>query len=199
MNDRKCSQLGAIRLIVGLGNPTPKYENTRHNAGFWFLDKVAEQFSISFSADQRFHGFVAKTMFELERVFLLKPQTYMNNSGRSVSALSRYYKIDPENILIVHDEIDFECGLARLKKDGGHGGHNGLRDIISQLQSRDFYRLRIGVGHPGYRDQVVNHVLTLPSKQEIQGIHDAIGNAADYVPKLLKGEFQWVMNHLHSS
>jgi PTH1 family peptidyl-tRNA hydrolase len=188
-----------FKLIVGLGNPGPRYEPTRHNAGFWFLDEIAERDRLRFSADQRAQGMLAILEWEGDKVFLLKPMQYMNRSGGPVAAVARFYKIEPKNVLVAHDELDFEPGVARLKIGGGHGGHNGLRDIMSSLGVGDFARLRLGIGHPGVRDEVVNYVLDRPSRADAERIGLAIGRAADLLPDLLAGKLEQAMNRLHTA
>jgi len=186
----------AFRLLVGLGNPTAKYEQTRHNAGFWFLDEIAHRYKLNFAMDSRSQGLVARLDWDGGSVCLLKPMQYMNRSGGSVLALANFYKIEPAQILIAHDELDFAAGLVRLKVGGGHGGHNGLRDIVSCLGS-GFSRIRIGVGHPGNRDDVVNYVLDKPSKRDAGLIREGICQAADFLPQILGGKLDAVMNALH--
>lgn len=188
-----------FRLIVGLGNPGSRYEPTRHNAGFWFLDEIAERNRLRFSSDQRAQGLVATLEWEGEKVFLLKPMQFMNRSGGPVAAVARFYKIDPKSVLVAHDELDFGAGIAKLKIGGGHGGHNGLRDILSSLGGGDFARLRLGIGHPGVRDEVVNYVLDRPSRADAELIGQAIGRAADLLPLLLEGKWEQAMNQLHTA
>ncbi len=187
-----------IRLIVGLGNPGPKYQDTRHNAGFWFIDKLVRQNSGRLLNESKFHGLLARVNIGSADVRLLQPLTFMNRSGQSVSALSRYLSIQPEEILVVHDELDLEPGQVRLKQGGGHAGHNGLRDIMSALGSRDFWRLRVGIDHPGDRSKVVDFVLHQPGREEAIAIDDALDRAADCLPDILDGAFQKVMNRLHT-
>ena len=187
-----------IRLIVGLGNPGPRYQDTRHNAGFWWVDELARRHGAAFKAESRFHGETARLVVGGHDCRLLKPTTYMNHSGRAVSALARYYRLAPGEILVAHDELDLPCGTVRLKQGGGHGGHNGLRDTIAALGSRDFHRLRIGINHPGHRDQVVDYVLSPPRREEEILIRQALDRAADLLPDLLEGRFQQVMNQLHA-
>ena len=176
-----------IELIVGLGNPGPEHQRTRHNAGFWFADLLARAHNGTFRRETRLHGEIAEISVSGERVRLLKPQTFMNDSGRSVLALASYYKIVPEHILIAYDELDLEPGRAQLKFDGGHGGHNGMRDIV-QCIGKAFWRLRLGIGHPGKgrRDEVVNYVLRQPSSADEDEILDAISAAIDVVPILIE-------------
>jgi len=189
---------GTIKLIVGLGNPGTRYEATRHNVGFWFVDLVARRHGGAFRKESRFHGALCKVDIASASCWLLKPETFMNQSGRSVGFFCNYYRIDPRHVLVVHDDLDLAPGSIRLKTGGGHGGHNGLRDIINALGSRDFHRLRIGIGHPGDRNQVVDYVLSTPSKADSEAIEGAIAEAEKLLPLLLEGEFQRVMNRLHA-
>ena len=187
-----------IRLIVGLGNPGAQYADTRHNAGFWFVDEVARTTGATLRAEPRFHGLAARIMLEGHELWLLEPSTFMNRSGQSVAALARFYKIAPEQILIVHDEIDLPVGLVKLKYAGGHGGHNGLRDLHAHLGTPNYWRLRIGVGHPGSKDLVVDYVLHAPSKVDREKINSVIDEASRQLPDLLRGDAARVMNRLHS-
>lgn len=188
-----------IDLIVGLGNPGPAYERTRHNAGFWLVDAYAQRCRAVFKSEARFHGDACKALLDGHRGWLLKPSTYMNRCGQSVISLSKYYKIPLERILVVHDELDLPPGVARFKKGGGHGGHNGLRDIIKAFGgNNDFMRLRLGIGHPGQADQVADFVLDDPSKRERELILDAIDDAIDVLPMMVEGELEKAMNRLHS-
>ena len=187
-----------IKLIVGLGNPGPKYSETRHNAGFWFVEDLASQYRSRFLPEKKFHGEVARINLEGKDIWLLKPETYMNRSGLSVVSLAAFYKIAPENILVAHDEIDLKAGTARLKCGGGHGGHNGLRDIISHLGTKDFQRLRIGVDHPGSKDLVVDYVLKRPDSKDRQAIEDSINDALRVMPKIAAGEWEKAMHQLHT-
>jgi PTH1 family peptidyl-tRNA hydrolase len=180
----------AISLIVGLGNPDKEYEEHRHNVGFWFVDKLAQDFKV----EKKFFGVLG--YFKNTR--LLKPMTFMNRSGLSVQALANFYKIKPEEILVVHDELDLSAGIVRLKKGGGHGGHNGLRDIISALGSSDFYRLRLGIGHPGDRNLVSNFVLHKPSAIEKTQIEDAMTKATLDIETIIAGNFDKAMQTLHT-
>lgn len=189
----------AFKLIVGLGNPTPKYEHTRHNAGFWFADEIAQRYKLNFSADSRSQGMLARLDWEGESVYLLKPMQYMNRSGESVLALANFFKIEAARIIVAHDELDFPPGALKLKVGGGHGGHNGLRDIMARLGNSSFARMRVGIGHPGNRDEVVNYVLSNPSRHDEGLIHDAVARAADYFPQILVGKLDGVMNSLHGA
>lgn len=190
--------MSRIALIVGLGNPGAEYEATRHNAGFWFVDALARSVGESFRADSKFFGEVAKISLAGEPVWLLKPMTYMNRSGQGVSALARFYKLGPEQILVAHDELDFPAGQIRLKRDGGHGGHNGLRDIISALGNvNSFWRLRIGIDHPGNARDVSDYVLSRPSKPDREAIERAIDDALRVLPDMVSGEAEKAMRELH--
>jgi len=186
-----------IRMIVGLGNPGANYHSTRHNAGFWLVNELASENACQLRQETRFHGDVGKLHLTAKDLHLLKPGTFMNRSGQSVAALASYFKISPEQILVAHDELDLEPGIIRLKKSGGHGGHNGLRDIINHI-GKDFLRLRIGIGHPGHRNQVVNYVLKAPCRDDQKKIDDAIAQALGIMPVLLSGEFEKAMQQLHT-
>ncbi len=187
-----------IKLIVGLGNPGPKYSETRHNAGFWFVDDLASQYRERFLPERKFHGEVARITVEGRDIWLLKPETFMNRSGLAVVSLASFYKIPPESILVAHDEIDLKAGTARLKCGGGHGGHNGLRDIIAHLGTKDFQRLRIGVDHPGSKDLVVDYVLKRPDQKDREAIEDSINDALRVMPKIAIGEWEKAVHQLHS-
>jgi len=187
-----------IKLIVGLGNPGPKYSETRHNAGFWFVEDLANQYRGRFLPEKKFHGEVVRINIEGHDIWLLKPETFMNRSGLSVVSLAAFYKIAPENILVAHDEIDLKAGIARLKSGGGHGGHNGLRDIIAHLGTRDFQRLRIGVDHPGSKDMVVDYVLKRPDAKDRDAIEDSINDALRIMPRVAAGEWEKAMHQLHT-
>ncbi|RTE87435.1 MULTISPECIES: aminoacyl-tRNA hydrolase [Gammaproteobacteria] len=189
-----------IRLIVGLGNPGPEYDKTRHNAGFWFIESLANYFSVSLTADSKYKGLVARLPSPYPDVRLLMPQTFMNRSGQSVGPLAQFYKLEPHQILVVHDELDLPPGVAKLKQGGGHGGHNGLRDIISVLgNQKDFHRLRIGIGHPGHKDKVTGYVLGKPPEAERNIIDAIIDDAVRVVPDLLQGRLLEAKQSLHSS
>jgi PTH1 family peptidyl-tRNA hydrolase len=187
-----------IRLVVGLGNPGPDYAATRHNVGFWFADSLAAAHGGSFRAEGKFHGELCRLTIAGADLRLLKPSTYMNRSGQSVAAVSRYFDIPPESILIAHDELDLPVGKVRLKQGGGHAGHNGLRDTIGVLGNRDFWRLRIGIDHPGDRGQVIGYVLGRPSQEDGACIRDALDRTLKVTPDLLAGRYQAAMNSLHS-
>jgi PTH1 family peptidyl-tRNA hydrolase len=191
--------MSEIRLIVGLGNPGPQYEATRHNAGFWWVDEFARRSGASFRPENKFHGLFARIAAHGREVMLLKPQTFMNVSGRAVGAVAQFYKIEPAAILVVHDELDLPPGSAKLKLGGGHGGHNGLKDIIAQLGTKDFWRLRIGIGHPGERSEVVNYVLHPPRKEEQEMIDEAMQRAQDVAPLVVEGKLEAAMLKLHSN
>ena len=187
-----------LRLIVGLGNPGADYVDTRHNAGFWLIDEIAADQGLIFRFEKRFNADECKFRANGRDVFLQKPQTFMNRSGQSVAALARYYKIAAEEILVIHDELDLPPGVNRIKQSGGHGGHNGLRDIINHLGSRDFFRLRVGIGHPGDSKQVVNYVLHKPSVADLSVIEAANRDTLAVMPQLLEGRIDKAMQALHT-
>lgn len=185
-------------LIAGLGNPGPQYEQTRHNVGFWWLDQLAHELGSTFSVEHKYHGQLAQCQSSDHKLFLLKPLVFMNRSGQSVAALANFYKIPLTNILVVHDELDLSAGTARLKKGGGHGGHNGLRDIIAQLGGKDFLRCRLGIAHPGDSRQVSDYVLSKPSQADRQLILSAIDDSLRVLPDVLSGDLEKAMHWLHS-
>ncbi|WP_025870978.1 aminoacyl-tRNA hydrolase [Methylobacillus glycogenes] len=189
--------MNGIRLFVGLGNPGAQYEDTRHNAGFWWIDQICAQTSSKTSLEAKFFGHSGRLNGQAD-TWLLKPTTFMNASGRAVAALARFYKIAPEAVLVIHDELDLPPGTARLKQGGGHGGHNGLKDIAAQLGSNNFWRLRLGIGHPGERSEVVNYVLHAPMREEMQQIESAMDASTLVLPQLLQGEFSAAMLKLHT-
>jgi PTH1 family peptidyl-tRNA hydrolase len=186
-----------IDLIAGLGNPDPEYQVTRHNVGFWFADALASAHAASFSFEKKLEGAMTEVRVGGQRIRLLKPMTYMNESGRSISRALAYYKIPPERLLVVYDEIDLPPGRVKLKRGGGHAGHNGLRSVIEHIGA-DFWRIRIGVGHPGSRGRVVGHVLKRASTEEEDLILEGLGNALDALPLLLERGPQIAQNRLHS-
>jgi len=186
-----------IRLIVGLGNIGSTYVDTRHNAGERLVQNLAENLSCSLRLEAKFHGFVGQCHTQAHKITLLYPNTYMNNSGLAVAKLAKFYQFDAEEILVAHDDLDLECGDIRLKKFGGHGGHNGLRDIMNHLGSEKFYRLRIGIGHPGSRHKVLNYVLSKPSTADKLKIDDAIDRAISHMGDIIQGNHQRLMNQLH--
>jgi len=187
------------KLIVGLGNPGAEYEKTRHNAGFWFLDEIADRNGGVFRREAKFFAQVCKVFINGCDCWLVKPTTFMNKSGQAVAAIASYYKVDVENIFVAHDEIDLDAGQIRLKSGGGHAGHNGLRDIISALGSKDFVRIRIGVGHPGHKSKVVNFVLSPPQKNEQEKIDGAIYCGLKQIGEIVNGDLQKVMKELNSN
>ncbi|MGB7182379.1 MAG: aminoacyl-tRNA hydrolase [Burkholderiaceae bacterium] len=191
-----------IKLIAGLGNIGSQYEQTRHNAGFWFADLLALRYSGEFSRETRFNGDATRVSINGRQVWLLKPSTLMNLSGQAVAGLANFYKIDPEEILVVHDELDLLPGQAKLKLGGGVAGHNGLKDIRARCGSADFWRLRIGIGHPrelGLRQQVADFVLRPPSTEHRQDIEQAMDSALDAITELTSGEFEAAMLRLHTA
>ncbi len=189
----------AIQLIVGLGNPGLEYAKTRHNAGYWFIEKLADQTRATLQPESKFKSLTAQITLNGQSCRLLQPTTYMNLSGEATLAAAKFYKIKPEEILVVHDELDLPVGSARLKLDGGHGGHNGLRDIMARLSSNQFYRLRLGIGHPGNRDDVHDYVLHKPSLSDMQLIIEAIDKSLTALPDIVAGNFNKAMNFLHTS
>ena len=190
--------MAGLRLIVGLGNPGPEHARTRHNAGFWFVDALAEQARARFGLESKLFGETAKVEIAGQNVWLLKPATFMNLSGKSVAAALRYWKIEPEEALLAHDELDLPPGVARLKFDGGHGGQNGLRDTMRLLGHGRFHRLRIGIGHPGHKDQVTPWVLGRASADDDLLIGRAIDDAIDALPLAVRGSFMDAMTRLHT-
>ena len=186
-----------IKLIVGLGNPQENLLGTRHNAGYWYLDKFLEKFNVTLSEDKKINSYLSKIDYKDEQIFLMKPTFFINDSGKSVSSFIKYYKITPESILVIHDDIDLDVGDIRLKFGGGHGGHNGLRDIISHL-GKDYWRLRVGVGHPGEKSLVHNYVLGKPSKKDELEINISISESFEVIDILLDGEFEKFTKILHT-
>ena len=187
-----------LRLIVGLGNPGLEHARTRHNAGFWFVDELAERLGARFGLEPKLFGQTAKVLIAGQPVWLLKPATFMNLSGKSVNAALRYWKIEPHEALLAHDELDLPPGTARLKFDGGHGGQNGLRDTMRLLGHGGFHRLRVGIGHPGHKDQVTPWVLGRPGKDDDASIRCAIGDAIEVLPLAVAGDFNEAMKRLHT-
>ena len=188
-----------IKLFVGLGNPGAEYEATRHNAGFWWIDALSRELKAPLNLEKSYHGLVARTTVGSQTVWLLEPLTFMNLSGKSVSALARFFKIKPEEILVAHDELDIVPGQVKLKFGGSHAGHNGLRDIHAQLGTADYWRLRIGVGHPGVKSEVINWVLKKPSQEHRAAIEDCINRSLKGVPHLLAGEMEKATMLIHTA
>ena len=189
--------MSQIALIAGLGNPGPGYKGTRHNAGFWFIDELSQHYSLDFKLESRFQGEVANVQIKRLPIRVLRPVTFMNESGQSVASLMRYFAIEPGALLVVHDDLDLEPGVVRLKEGGGHGGHNGLRDLIRHLDSNDFVRLRLGIGHPGHPDDVTDYVLHAPPANERSAILDAVSRAVALIEPMINGDHAVVMNELH--
>ena len=187
-----------MKLIVGLGNPGKEYVATRHNAGFQWMSQLVEKLQVTLKAEAKFHGLCTRIGQVGNELWLLSPQTYMNASGQAVARLCHFYKIQPEQILVVHDELDLPPGISRLKLGGGLGGHNGLKDIATRLVTRDFWRLRIGIGHPGDKDSVVDYVLQLPRKEEAIKIDEAIHRSLEIWPLIARGDCQAAMLALHT-
>ncbi|MDG9760986.1 MULTISPECIES: aminoacyl-tRNA hydrolase [Pseudomonas] len=189
----------AVQLIVGLGNPGPEYDQTRHNAGALFVERVAASQRANLSVDRKYFGLVGKFVHQGREVRLLIPTTYMNRSGQSVAALANFFKLKPEEILVAHDELDMPPGVAKLKQGGGHGGHNGLRDIIAQLGNQNnFHRLRLGIGHPGHASLVSGYVLGRAPRSEQELLEQSIDFALDVLPEILAGDWTVAMRKLHS-
>lgn len=186
-----------IKLIVGLCNPGSEYETTRHNAGAWLVQELAKQQQQTFTLEKKFKGWISSITLNDQTCWLLLPTTYMNLSGQAVQALARFHKILPQEIVIVHDELDFPPGVIRLKWSGSSGGHNGIKDVIAHLNTPAFYRLRIGIGHPGNRAQVLDYVLHAPGKSEKTQITTAITHALSLLPDLIHGKINHFMQQLH--
>lgn len=187
-----------IRLFVGLGNPGTEYENTRHNAGFWYIDQLARRLNVNLTMDRAYHGFVGRANLPAGPVWLLQPQTFMNLSGKSVASLARFFKITPQEILIAHDELDMLPGQVKLKQGGGHAGHNGLRDSHAQLGSPDYWRLRLGIGHPGIKSEVAAYVLRKPPSSERDLIDQSIDKALEATDALLGGDMAKATATIHA-
>ncbi|PRI63102.1 Peptidyl-tRNA hydrolase [Haemophilus influenzae] len=191
--------MSEIKLIVGLGNPGEKYADTRHNAGEWLIERLARRFNVSLNPESKFFGKTARTLVNGKEVRLLVPTTFMNLSGKAVGALASFYRIKPEEILVIHDELDLPAGTAKLKQGGGHGGHNGLKDIVAQLgNNNNFYRLRIGIGHPGHRDLVAGYVLNKPSPADRNALEKVLDEATDCVEIIFKDGMVKATNRLNS-
>jgi PTH1 family peptidyl-tRNA hydrolase len=188
-----------IRLIAGLGNPGREHERDRHNVGFWLVDRLARAEGVTLRKEAKYHALVARIAGPAGDVHLVEPQTYMNLSGKAVAAVARFYKIAPEEVLAVHDELDFPPGVVKLKLGGGAGGHNGLKDVIPQIGGQNFWRLRIGIGHPGDRDLVADYVLSSPSPTDRELIDGAIDRALAVVPEILDGDMTGAMHKLHTN
>ena len=188
-----------IKLFVGLGNPGPDYAGTRHNAGFWWIDELARELKVSLNMDKSYHGYVARTTVGGHTIWLLQPQTFMNLSGKSVASLAKFFKIAPEEILVAHDELDIAPGQMKVKFGGSHAGHNGLRDIHAQLGSADYWRLRIGVGHPGVKSEVINWVLKKPSLDHRIAIDQAITRSLKAVPDMISGDMDKATMLIHTT
>ncbi len=186
-----------IELIVGLGNPGSEYAQTRHNVGFWLLDELSKMSGATFQPQSKFFGETARLKTDDHDSWLLKPTTFMNRSGQSVGAVASFYRIPVEGILVVHDDLDLDTGMVRLKEGGGHGGHNGLRDITTRFSSDKYLRLRIGIGHPGSGSDVSKYVLNRPTASEEMEIQNAIARSLEAMPDILSGNLQKVMNELH--
>ncbi|MDF1678762.1 MAG: aminoacyl-tRNA hydrolase [Legionellaceae bacterium] len=187
-----------IKLVVGLQNPGASYERTRHNAGGWFARALVEQLGATLRLHKSFHGEVASVELNGRQFHVLLPNTWMNQSGRSVRALCQFYRILPEEVLVAHDELDLPVGTVKLKTGGGHGGHNGLRDLIAHAGGAEFHRLRLGIAHPGHRDLVTDYVLGKPSPDDKKAIDEAISRAMDIMPEVISGAFPKAMKALNT-
>lgn len=187
-----------IVCLVGLGNPGPKYQDTRHNVGFWLVDRLARRYGAVLRAENKFAGEIARMRTDAGECWLLKPMTYMNHSGRAVSALAKFYKIPISQMLVAHDELDMAPGVMRLKTGGGHGGHNGLRDIISAMGGKDFHRVRIGIGHPGHRDAVSDYVLSRPYQAEQEAIDAGLDEIERHWLTIQQGNLPVAMQAIHT-
>lgn len=188
-----------IKLFVGLGNPGPDYEATRHNAGFWWIDALARELKVNLVPERSYYGLAGRTSVNGQSVWLLQPQTFMNLSGKSVASLARFFKIQPEEILVVHDELDLPPGQVKLKRGGSHAGHNGLRDIHAQLGSPDYWRLRIGIGHPGEKSEVANWVLKKPAPDQRTLIEDSIAHSLKAHTAMLAGDMDKATLLVHTT
>lgn len=187
-----------MKLIVGLGNPGSQYERTRHNAGFWLVDRLARSAGASLHNEPRYHGLAARTTIAGETCWLLEPQTFMNLSGKAVAALANFYKIDPADVIVAHDELDLPPGTVKMKLGGGFAGHNGLRDITAQLGTRDFWRIRLGIGHPGDKAQVHSYVLNAPRAEEQDLIDESITRSLAVIDSIARGDYEAAMLRLHT-
>ena len=188
-----------IKLFVGLGNPGPEYDGTRHNAGFWWIDALARDLKLTLQPERSYYGLLARTNVNGQPVWLLEPMTFMNLSGKSVAALARFFKIEPQEILVVHDELDIAPGEAKLKLGGSHAGHNGLRDIHAQLGTDSYWRLRIGIGHPGVKAEVVNWVLKKPPPDQREAIEICVARILAAAPALMAGDMEKATQLVHTS
>jgi peptidyl-tRNA hydrolase, PTH1 family len=188
-----------FKLLVGLGNPGPEYEDTRHNAGFWWIDAVARELKVQLQAERSYFGLAARATWQGQPIWLLEPTTFMNRSGQSVAALARFFKIQPHEMLVAHDELDLPPGEVKLKQGGGHAGHNGLRDIHAQLGSADYWRLRIGIGHPGHKGEVASWVLKKPAPDQREPLEAALQRCVLALPDLLNGDITKATSRIHTS
>lgn len=188
-----------IKLFIGLGNPGSEYENTRHNVGFWWIDQMAIRLKVQLQPEKNFHGWAARAVYQGQTLWMLKPATFMNLSGKSVSALARFFKLQPEEILVVHDELDLVPGAAKLKLGGGHAGHNGLRDIHAQLGTDEYWRMRIGIGHPGVKSEVIHWVLKKPAPDQKTLIDTCIDRTQGALAFMVSGDMVKATQIVHTS
>lgn len=190
--------MSQIKLFIGLGNPGEKYSDTRHNAGFWWIDLVAHQQNINLQNGDKFFSSIGKSSIA-EELYVAKPNTFMNDSGKAVAAIAKFYKINPNEILVIHDDLDIDVGQAKLKFGGSHGGHNGLKSIFACIGSQDFWRLKIGIGHPGEKHLVVDYVLKTPSSKERDLIDESIERSSQLFNEIASGQFEKAMLNLHTN
>ena len=190
--------MNQIKLFVGLGNPGEKYSDTRHNAGFWWIDLVSHQCNIKLQNSDKFFSSIGKSS-NADEIYFAKPNTYMNDSGKALSAIAKFYKINPDEILVIHDDLDIEVGQAKLKFGGSHGGHNGLKSILASIGSQDFWRLKIGIGHPGEKHLVVDYVLKNPSSKERNLIDESLETSSQLFNEIASGQFEKAMLNLHTN
>jgi PTH1 family peptidyl-tRNA hydrolase len=190
--------MNQIKLFVGLGNPGEKYSDTRHNAGFWWIDLVADQHNINLQNSDKFSSSIGKSSTS-DEIYFAKPMTYMNDSGKALAAIIKFYKINPNEILVIHDDLDIDVGQAKLKFGGSHGGHNGLKSIFASIGSQDFWRLKIGIGHPGDKHLVVDYVLKNPSSKERSLIDESIKESSQLFNEIASGQFEKAMLNLHTN
>lgn len=190
--------MNQIKLFVGLGNPGEKYSDTRHNAGFWWIDLVAHHHNIKLQNSDKFSSCIGK-LSNVDEIYFAKPSTYMNDSGKALAAISKFYKINPNEILVIHDDLDIDVGQAKLKFGGSHGGHNGLKSIFACIGSQDFWRLKIGIGHPGEKHLVVDYVLKNPSSKERSLIDESIEASSKLFNEIASGQFEKAMLNLHTN
>lgn len=190
--------MNPIKLFIGLGNPGAQYSSTRHNAGFWWIDLLASQHNVSFQNSDKFFSSIGKSS-HAEELYFVKPNTYMNDSGIAIAAITKFYKINPNEVLVIHDDLDIDVGQAKIKFGGSHGGHNGLKSIFASIGTQDFWRLKIGIGHPGEKHLVVDYVLKNPSSKERDLIDESIETSGRLFNEIASGQFEKAMLNLHTN